>query len=147
MDPLASSASRRPSQAQPDESASASLSDRRGFLATAAAAASASTTALVAASSVSHAARLADDSKGPPGDEKVTETPTEVEARLNLVLARFGSHLDSEARASVRGEIEGIVQRAKALRAYRLDNGDGPFPIFSPYRNSADSEVGPTHPH
>ena len=59
---------------------------------------------------------------------------TEVEARMELVVARFGPQLDDEARKKVRGEVEEIVRRAKALRAFALDNGDGPFPVFQPYR-------------
>ncbi len=77
---------------------------------------------------------LADD---PPKDEKKgEETPpkTEADARMDLVLARFGKHLDEAARKSVRSEVEMIVRRAEALRKFELDNGDGPFPVFQPYR-------------
>ena len=58
----------------------------------------------------------------------------EAEARMSYVLARFGGHLDEAARKSVRAEIDGLVGRAEALRKVPLDNGDGPFPVFRPYR-------------
>ncbi|WP_422929804.1 hypothetical protein [Singulisphaera sp. PoT] len=60
--------------------------------------------------------------------------PTEAEARMELLLARFGEHLDADARGNVRLEVEAIVQRAERLRKFELDNGDGPFPVFTPYR-------------
>jgi hypothetical protein len=58
----------------------------------------------------------------------------EVEARMNLVLARFGERIDDKARVEVRREVEAIVRRARELRKYPLDNGDGPGPVFVPYR-------------
>jgi hypothetical protein len=60
--------------------------------------------------------------------------PSEVDARMALVLARFGKQLDAEARKTVRSEIESIVRRAEELRKVTLSNGDGPFPVFVPYR-------------
>lgn len=59
---------------------------------------------------------------------------SEADARMDLVLARFGKHLDPDARKSVRAEVASIVHRAEALRKFPLDNGDGPFPVFIPYR-------------
>jgi hypothetical protein len=58
----------------------------------------------------------------------------EADARMELVLARFGTQLDADARASVRAEVESIVRRAEMLRKFPLGNGDGPFPVFTPYR-------------
>lgn len=58
----------------------------------------------------------------------------EVEARMNLVLARFGERIDDKARKDVRREVEAIVRRARKLRKYPLDNGDGPGTVFVPYR-------------
>lgn len=60
--------------------------------------------------------------------------PTEADARMGLVIARFGKHLDDSARKSIRGEVDAIVHRAASLRKFKLDNGDGPFPVFTPYR-------------
>jgi hypothetical protein len=59
---------------------------------------------------------------------------TEAAARMELVLARFGKHLDDDARKAVRAEVNSIVRRAEGLRKFPLTNGDGPLPIFQPYR-------------
>lgn len=63
--------------------------------------------------------------------------PTEAEARMDLIIARFGSQLDETARKSVRAEVESLTRRAEALRKFTLENGDGPFPVFHPYRGPA----------
>lgn len=60
--------------------------------------------------------------------------PSEADARMALVVARFGRQLDDDARKIVRAEIDSIVQRAESLRKFPLDNSDGPFPVFHPYR-------------
>lgn len=67
---------------------------------------------------------------GPP------KPPDEVEARMAIVLARYGKHtqLDDKARAAIRDEIAGIVRRGETLRKVPLGNGDGPFHVFHPYR-------------
>jgi hypothetical protein len=82
------------------------------------------------------ASAWADDKE--KADEKGKEKPdpiqAEADARMALIVARFGKHLDDEARKSVRAELEGIVRRAERLRKFPLDNGDGPFPVFTPYR-------------
>ncbi len=68
---------------------------------------------------------------GPPSDPIQAET----DARLALVLARFGARLDEEARMAIRSEIESQVRRAEGLRHFALTNGEGPFPVFKPYRS------------
>jgi hypothetical protein len=76
------------------------------------------------------------DEKPDQDKDKVTSSPprTEADARMDLILARFGGQLDEAARASVREGIEAQVRRAETLRKFPLDNGDGPFPVFIPYR-------------
>jgi hypothetical protein len=72
-----------------------------------------------------------------PEEKKKDESPppkTEVDARMEIVLTRYGKQLDDDARKAVRAEMEGIVRRADALRKFALTNGDGPFPVFTPYR-------------
>jgi hypothetical protein len=65
-----------------------------------------------------------------------SKPPDEVDARMSIVLARFGKHaqLDEKARASIRNEVAAVVRRGEALRKIPLGNGDGPFPVFHPYR-------------
>lgn len=65
---------------------------------------------------------------------KDAATRTEVDARMDLVLARYGLSLDDDARKAVRAEVESIVRRGEALRKFSLYNGDEPFPVFTPYR-------------
>ena len=61
--------------------------------------------------------------------------PTEVDARMGLVLVPV-RHLARRGRpqGGRRRESTAIVRRAEALRKFELDNGDGPFPVFTPYR-------------
>jgi len=79
---------------------------------------------------------LADDPPKKADDKEKPKAPDEVEARLAIVLARFGKHaqLDDKAREAIKREIAGIVRRGEALRKIPLGNGDGPFPVFHPYR-------------
>jgi hypothetical protein len=48
------------------------------------------------------------------------------------VRARYGSRLTPEELAAVRSGVAAIVEGARALRAVRLDNGDGPLLPRSP---------------
>jgi hypothetical protein len=90
-------------------------------------------------SAVSLAARTAGSDEKPGQDKPAPPEPqsrprSEADARMDLVLARFGKSLDDDARAAVRGEVEAIARRAELLRKFPLDNGDGPSPVFTPYR-------------
>ena len=55
---------------------------------------------------------------------------------MDVLMSRFGKHpqLDDKARASIRNGVATVVNRAETLRKIPLDNGDGPFPVFHPYR-------------
>jgi hypothetical protein len=75
----------------------------------------------------------ADDEKTTPKDEP-SKLRSEVDARMDLILARFGKHLDDEAKKSIRAEVESIVKRGEQMRKFELTNGDEPFPVFTPYR-------------
>ena len=107
-----------------------SIFHRRDFARSAAAVAS-------AAALAAQAELLADDKpkhKDEPKHDDSTATETETDARMSYILARFGGHLDPSARKTIRAEIDGLVRRSEALRKLSLDNGDGPFPVFRPYR-------------
>jgi hypothetical protein len=67
----------------------------------------------------------------PPVDPSVK---AEVDARMGLVVARFGDRLDPKARERVRAQVERQVRRDRSLRQFKLENGDGPFPVFTPFR-------------
>lgn len=90
-----------------------------------------------AAAALPQAARGDDKDKPATAKEPAAEprkAPSEADARMDLVLARFGSQLDEAARKAVRAEVNAITARAEALRKFALDNGDGPYPVFHPYR-------------
>lgn len=73
-----------------------------------------------------------------PGDEpKPDPLNAEVEARLALVLARYPSQLDEAARKTIRDDIRQLVRRGQRLRAFALENGDEPLPVFAPFRDNA----------
>ncbi|MFO0953691.1 MAG: hypothetical protein U0835_21560 [Isosphaeraceae bacterium] len=67
-------------------------------------------------------------------DEPKPDEKSEADARMEIVLTRYGPQLDADARRAVRREIEMITRRAEGLRKFALENGDGPFPVFHPYR-------------
>jgi len=65
-------------------------------------------------------------------DEKSTES--EAEHLFNMVKGRYGDRLGPEELDEVRKMVESNLKAAHALRAVRLDPGDEPFLVFTPYR-------------
>jgi hypothetical protein len=59
-------------------------------------------------------------------------TSGEVDLLFAIVRERYGSRLTPEELAAVRAGVAAIVEGARALRAVRLDNGDGPLLPLSP---------------
>ena len=53
--------------------------------------------------------------------------PSEVERLFAVVRERYGSRLTPEQLEAVRTGVAAIVEGARALRAVRLDNADGPI--------------------
>lgn len=58
----------------------------------------------------------------------------EVRDRFNVVKGLYGRRLDDQQLAEVRKGVETMVRTAEALRAVKLDNGDEPSWVFTPYR-------------
>jgi hypothetical protein len=58
----------------------------------------------------------------------------EVEALFALVRARYGERVTPAELAELRAIVAGSLERARALRAIRLDNGDEPAQPFRPFR-------------
>ena len=79
------------------------------------------------------AALADDDPKGKPKEDP-PEAKSEVDARMDLILSRYGKYLDEDSKKAVRSEVESIVRRGEQLRKFALTNGDEPFPVFTPYR-------------
>ena len=58
----------------------------------------------------------------------------EAETLFQMVSARYGDRLDAAQLEEVKKGVEAIAEAAKALRAVKLENGDEPLSIFTPYR-------------
>src|SRR5687768_3528042 len=58
-------------------------------------------------------------------------------ALFELIRPRYGERLRAEELGSVRRGVESIVQRARLLRAVRLDSADEPVQRFTPFRREA----------
>jgi hypothetical protein len=52
---------------------------------------------------------------------------SEVELLFTLVRERYGDRLTPEELEAVRAGVRAMVEGARALRAVRLDNADGPL--------------------
>lgn len=60
----------------------------------------------------------------------------EVDARMALVVARYGARLDEDARKAIRDDIRQHIRRARRLKEFTLENGDGPHTVMTAYRSS-----------
>ncbi len=69
----------------------------------------------------------------------MTMEPFEREAdkRLEVVKGLYGDRLDDQQLEEVRKGVEAIVRAAGALNAVKLENGDEPAWVFTPYREGA----------
>jgi hypothetical protein len=68
----------------------------------------------------------------PVSESVPAATAGEVDLLFALVRERYGSRLTPEELEAVRSGVAAIVEGARALRAVRLDNGDGPLLPRSP---------------
>jgi len=62
------------------------------------------------------------------------EKSRELEARLRVVIDRYGDRLTPEELEEVRKALEANLDAAHALRSIRLENWDEPFSVFKPIR-------------
>ena len=63
----------------------------------------------------------------------------EVDARVQWIVTKYGSHLNDEQRADVRRLVNGGQAGVDAMRKYDLENGAGPAEPFRVYRRTAKS--------
>lgn len=63
----------------------------------------------------------------------------EVDARVQWIVTKYGSHLNGEQRADVRRLVNGGQAGIEAMRKYDLENGAGPAEPFRIYRRTARS--------
>ena len=69
------------------------------------------------------------------GEDLLEAAKADVEARLALLSARYGSAFGSDEEI-VRKAIEGAVARNARLRRIQLGNADEPVGAFVPFRNA-----------
>ncbi len=72
-------------------------------------------------------------------DPKAGDTPdplqAEIDARLALLVARYGDRLDDEAHRTIRDDLRQHLRRSRRLKSFALENGDGPSCLLVPYRD------------
>jgi hypothetical protein len=61
----------------------------------------------------------------------------EVEARIQWIYAKYGSHLNDEQRADVRRLVTGGQGGVDTMRKYAIENAIGPAEPFRIYRRTA----------
>lgn len=75
------------------------------------------------------------------GETPATAPPApanpEAEARIAMILGRYGSRFDDAQRADIRRLITGAQEGLEAMRAYPLDNSVEPATLFRVYRAPA----------
>lgn len=72
-----------------------------------------------------------------PAAEKEAAANPEVEARIQWIFTKYGSHLNDEQRADIRRIISSGQSGVDDMRKYALDNADEPAEPFRPYRKAA----------
>jgi hypothetical protein len=60
----------------------------------------------------------------------------EVDARVQWIVTKYGSHLNEEQRGDVRRLIAGGQSGVEAMRKYDIENGTGPAEPFRIYRRT-----------
>ncbi|HEX2835103.1 MAG TPA: hypothetical protein VHW00_18965 [Thermoanaerobaculia bacterium] len=69
----------------------------------------------------------------------------EAEARIAMILGKYGSRFTEEQKADIRRLITGAQEALEALRAYPLDNAIEPATLFRAVRNPARPKKVGTH--
>lgn len=82
---------------------------------------------------------IADEPKAKEKEKDAPKPPeplSELDARMALIVAKYGKHkqLDAAALAAIKRDVAGVIRLGDELRKVKLSNGDGPYPVFTPYR-------------
>ena len=64
----------------------------------------------------------------------MSESNSESEILFGIVRKRYGDRLNDDELEEVRKGVDALVEAAESLRAVKLENGDEPFSVFTPYR-------------
>jgi hypothetical protein len=73
----------------------------------------------------------------PAATPAATSANAEAEARIAMILGRYGSRFTDAQKADIRRLITGAQEGLEAMRAYPLDNSVEPATLFRPYRNTS----------
>ena len=58
----------------------------------------------------------------------------DVETLVDLVKRRYGDRLSPEQLEKVREKVRESAEHAQKMRSVKLQNGDEPFSVFTPFR-------------
>ena len=64
----------------------------------------------------------------------MSESNPESEILFGMVRGRYSDRLNDDELEEVRKGVEALLEAAQSLRAVKLENGDEPFSVFTPYR-------------
>ena len=64
----------------------------------------------------------------------MSDSNSESEILFGMVRGRYGDRLNDDELEEVRKGVDALVEAAESLRAVKLENGDEPFSVFTPYR-------------
>ena len=60
------------------------------------------------------------------------------EGMFQIIKDRYGNRLTPEELEEVKKGVERVVELGEELRAFKLGNGDQPYPSFEPYRGTEE---------
>ncbi len=64
----------------------------------------------------------------------MSESKPESEILFGIVRERYGDRLNDDELEEVRKGVDALAEAAESLRKVKLENGDEPFSVFTPYR-------------
>ncbi len=64
----------------------------------------------------------------------MSDSKPESEILFGIVRERYGDRLNDDELEEVRKGVDALAEAAESLREVKLENGDEPFSVFTPYR-------------
>lgn len=64
----------------------------------------------------------------------MSDSKPESEILFGIVRERYGDRLNDDELEEVRKGVDALAEAAESLRKVKLENGDEPFSVFTPYR-------------
>ena len=60
---------------------------------------------------------------------------TDANILFEMVKAKYGDRLNDEQLGELKSDIENLSDMVQDVRKQKLENGDEPFSVFTPYRD------------